>query len=219
MRENESDSEDGWPPPRAHTSPWAARDPADDDQASSDIVAFGPTPDPAGDEIRGWYAPPGDLDPWSSGGDHGGSGPGSSPPASVASGTVPSPHDNAPVTGGPLNLRAVERKVVPGLVDITSTLKYASETAEGTGMILSSSGLVLTNNHVIDGATVVKVKMADNPGQVYTARVVGYDSTDDVALLKLDNAPGWPRAASATPRRSGWASRSSRWATLRGAAA
>jgi S1-C subfamily serine protease len=234
MRENESDSEDGWPPPRAHTSPWAARDPADDDQASSDIVAFGPTPDPAGDEIRGWYAPPGDLDPWSSGGDHGGSGPGSgggwdpgppprprrrghplvyltvavlaagigagltvafdgqgsSPPASVASGTVPSPHDNAPVTGGPLNLRAVERKVVPGLVDITSTLKYASETAEGTGMILSSSGLVLTNNHVIDGATVVKVKMADNPGQVYTARVVGYDSTDDVALLKLDNATG-----------------------------
>jgi len=38
----------------------------------------------------------------------------------------------------------VERKVKPGLVDITSTLTYASETAEGTGMILSPSGLVLT---------------------------------------------------------------------------
>jgi len=54
---------------------------------------------------------------------------------------------------------------------------------------LSSSGLVLTNNHVIDGATEVKVSLADNARQVYTARVVGYDSTDDVALLQLSGAP------------------------------
>ena len=43
------------------------------------------------------------------------------------------------------------RRSIPGLVDIISTLKYNGETAEGTGMIISSSGLVLTNNHVIDG--------------------------------------------------------------------
>jgi S1-C subfamily serine protease len=49
---------------------------------------------------------------------------------------------------------------------------------------------VLTNNHVIDGATQVKVTLADNASQAYTARVIGYDSTDDVALLKLDNAAG-----------------------------
>ena len=58
---------------------------------------------------------------------------------------------------------AVAKKVDPGLVDITSTLKYNSETAEGTGMIISSSGLVLTNNHVIDGATTVRARLVD-PG-------------------------------------------------------
>jgi S1-C subfamily serine protease len=119
-------------------------------------------------------------------------GQGSSPPAGVSASTIPSPHDNAAGSGpaSGLNAAAVERKVEPGLVDITSMLKYASETAEGTGMILSSSGLVLTNNHVIDGATEVKVSLAGNAHQTYTARVVGYDSTDDVALLKLAGASG-----------------------------
>jgi S1-C subfamily serine protease len=117
-------------------------------------------------------------------------GPGSSPAGGVSSSDIPSQHDNQAGSGSGLNQATVERKVKPGLVDITSTLKYASETAEGTGMILSSSGLVLTNNHVIDGATEVKVSLADNPSQSYTARVVGYDSTDDVALLKLTGASG-----------------------------
>ena len=83
----------------------------------------------------------------------------------------------------------------PGLVDITSTLKYNSETAEGTGMIISSSGLVLTNNHVIDGATVVQATLVDpgnNTSQSYPAQVVGYDATDDVALLRLQGASGLP---------------------------
>jgi S1-C subfamily serine protease len=117
-------------------------------------------------------------------------GSGSSPTAGVSSSGVPSPHNNQAGSGPGLNQGTVERKVKPGLVDITSTLTYASETAEGTGMILSSSGLVLTNNHVIDGSTEVKVTLADNASQSYTARVVGYDSTDDVALLQLTGATG-----------------------------
>jgi len=117
-------------------------------------------------------------------------GPGSSPAAGVTSPDIPSPHDNATGSGSALNQAAVERKVEPGLVDITATLKYASETAEGTGMILSSAGLVLTNNHVIDGATEVRVSLADNARQTYPARVIGYDSTDDIALLKLTGASG-----------------------------
>ena len=84
-------------------------------------------------------------------------GSGSSPAASISSSGVPSPHDDAPGSGSALNAAVVKQKVEPGLVDITATLKYASETAEGTGMILSPSGLVLTNNHVIDGATAVTV--------------------------------------------------------------
>jgi S1-C subfamily serine protease len=118
------------------------------------------------------------------------SGSGSSATAGASSSDVPSPHNNQASSGPELNQATVERKVKPGLVDITSTLTYASETAEGTGMILSPSGLVLTNNHVIDGATEVTVKLADNSSQSYTARVVGYDSTDDVALLKLTGASG-----------------------------
>src|SRR5256885_299586 len=78
------------------------------------------------------------------------------PAAGVSSSDVPGPHDNASGSGAsaaPLNVEAVRKKVDPGLVDIMSNLKFNGETAEGTGMIISSSGLVLTNNHVIDQST------------------------------------------------------------------
>ncbi len=114
----------------------------------------------------------------------------SAAPGTVSSRDIPTPSDNA--TGSKtLNLVTVERKVKPGLVDITATLKYDSETAEGTGMIVSPSGLVLTNNHVIDGATSVTAMLVDS-GKPYQARVVGYDSKDDIALLQLIGAAGLP---------------------------
>jgi len=119
------------------------------------------------------------------------------PAAGVSSNQVPGPHDNAAGSGAssaPLNPRAVEKRVLPGLVDIVSTIKYDSETAEGTGMIISPSGLVLTNNHVIDGATNIHVSLLA-PGRnsaQYAAQVVGYDITDDVALLQLRSASGLP---------------------------
>jgi S1-C subfamily serine protease len=103
------------------------------------------------------------------------------------------PHNNAAGSGSssaPLNRAAVEKKVEPGLVDITSTLKYQSETAEGTGMIVSPSGLVLTNNHVIYRATAVTATLVGNSRKVYRARILGYDRTDDVALLQLEGASG-----------------------------
>ena len=111
----------------------------------------------------------------------------------VSSGDVPAPHNNASGSGSsaaPLNSALVEKRVKPGLVDIYATLKYDNETAEGTGMILSAGGLVLTNNHVIDGATSVKRLPGDQSGQEYQAQVVGYDNADDVALLRLEGAAG-----------------------------
>jgi S1-C subfamily serine protease len=102
---------------------------------------------------------------------------------------VPVP-SGSPAGGGSspgLDPASVEAKVTPGLVDVNATLKYASETAEGTGMVVNPDGLVLTNNHVIDGATSVSVTLADS-GRTYQARVVGYDSVDDVALLQLSGA-------------------------------
>ncbi len=88
-------------------------------------------------------------------------------------------------------VQALAAKVDPGIVDVVSQLKYNDATAEGTGMIISPSGLVLTNNHVIDEATSVTATLVES-GKTYTAEVLGYDSTDDVALLQLEGASGLP---------------------------
>ena len=79
--------------------------------------------------------------------------------------------------------------VDPGLVDIVSTLGYQNGAAAGTGMVLTSTGEVLTNNHVIDGATSIKARDVGN-GRTYTAKVVGYDKSKDVAVLQLEGASG-----------------------------
>ena len=84
---------------------------------------------------------------------------------------------------------AVAGKVEPGMVDVTATLRYTRQVFEGTGMVLSSSGLVLTNNHVVDGSTGLTATVVSS-GRKYQARIVGTDSTDDVALLKLVGVSG-----------------------------
>ena len=92
-------------------------------------------------------------------------------------------------TSSPTNAEAakIARSVDRGLVDITTKLSYQSATAAGTGMVLTSHGLVLTNNHVIDGATSITARDVAT-GTVYTAKVVGYDVTSDVAVLQLQGA-------------------------------
>ena len=76
-----------------------------------------------------------------------------------------------------------------GIVDIYTTLGYANGVAAGTGMIVSRSGEVLTNNHVIRGATSFKV-VDVTTHQTYPASVVGYSVTRDVAVLQLAHATG-----------------------------
>ena len=88
-----------------------------------------------------------------------------------------------------LTTAQIAAKVDPGLVDVVSTLGYQNGEAAGTGMVLTSTGEVLTNNHVIDGATSIKVRDVGN-GRTYSAKVVGYDKTRDVAVLQLVNASG-----------------------------
>ena len=89
--------------------------------------------------------------------------------------------------GRTLSTSAIVSRTDPGLVDVISTLSYQHGTAEGTGMVLTSSGEVLTNNHVVAGATSVQVRDVGN-GRTYTARVVGYSDTNDVAVLQLQGA-------------------------------
>ena len=88
-----------------------------------------------------------------------------------------------------LSTTQIASRIDPGLVDVTSTLGYAGETAKGTGIVLTANGEILTNNHVINGATSVSVTDIGN-GKTYKATVVGYDETQDVAVLQLTGASG-----------------------------
>jgi S1-C subfamily serine protease len=114
-------------------------------------------------------------------------GPASGVPASSPAGgnAVPAPPARAaPLAGGE---RGIVTAVTPGVVIISTTLQYNSETAAGAGMVISSGGLVLTNNHVIEDSTAITVTVAAT-GRAYPARVVGYDTAGDVALLQLQGA-------------------------------
>ena len=91
-----------------------------------------------------------------------------------------------------LNPQAVAAKVDPAVVDINTVLTSVggrSGAAAGTGMLVTSPGEVLTNNHVIQGATSIRVTVPSQ-ARSYTATVMGEDPTADVALLKLQGASG-----------------------------
>ncbi|HFE46671.1 MAG TPA: hypothetical protein ENJ18_14445, partial [Nannocystis exedens] len=60
----------------------------------------------------------------------------------------------------------------------------------GSGFIIRSDGLIITNNHVVDGSDTVEVKLAD--GRLFAAKVLGSDPHSDVAVIKLENASGLP---------------------------
>jgi S1-C subfamily serine protease len=74
-----------------------------------------------------------------------------------------------------------------GVVVIETSLGYQDAHAAGTGMVLTSSGRVLTNNHVIRNATDIRV-VVPGTGRSYPAMVVGYDESDDVAVLQARGA-------------------------------
>ncbi|HEV3292013.1 MAG TPA: trypsin-like peptidase domain-containing protein, partial [Streptosporangiaceae bacterium] len=88
----------------------------------------------------------------------------------------------------------IAARVDPALVDVVSTDSLQGATSEGTGIVLTSTGEVLTNNHVIEGATSIKAIDIGN-GRTYTATVVGYDASHDVAVIQLQNASGLTTAS------------------------
>jgi S1-C subfamily serine protease len=111
--------------------------------------------------------------------------------SNVSAQQIPTPNSNAAGGANTTNLNedSVANKVKPGMVDINSTLKYEDGAAAGTGMILSSDGVVLTNNHVVEGSTHLTATTVV-AGKKYQATVIGVDPTDDVALIKLQGASG-----------------------------
>jgi S1-C subfamily serine protease len=96
------------------------------------------------------------------------------------------------VSGG---AQAIAALVGPAVVDINTVFQTASGSgqAAGTGIILTSTGEILTNNHVVEGATSITVQIAGRTGS-YTAHVLGVDPTADVALIQVDGATGLPTA-------------------------
>ena len=88
-------------------------------------------------------------------------------------------------------VRSVEKSVEPGVVVINSRLDDDPDAtgAAGTGMIISRSGLVLTNNHVIDATNGLTATVVST-GKTYPARWLGYDKGSDVAVIQLDGASG-----------------------------
>jgi S1-C subfamily serine protease len=100
------------------------------------------------------------------------------------------------------SLTSLLSKVEPAIVDVTAkgtttvsngffgggTQAFVSE---GTGMIMTSNGYVVTNNHVVAGATKVTVTLF-NQSKTYPATVVGTNPTKDVAVLKIEGAPALP---------------------------
>ncbi|MCX2927525.1 S1C family serine protease [Streptomyces sp. NEAU-W12] len=85
----------------------------------------------------------------------------------------------------------VAEAVSPSIVEINAESNAGSST--GSGVIITDDGEIITNNHVISGASSVEVRTGD--GRTYTADVVGTESSKDLALIKLRDASGLTAAA------------------------
>jgi S1-C subfamily serine protease len=91
------------------------------------------------------------------------------------------------VASGVALARTTASRIGSGVVVIKTSLAYQGASAAGTGMVLTSSGEILTNNHVIRGATKITV-LVPGTSHAYTATVVGYDVAGDVAVLRAAGA-------------------------------
>ncbi|WP_421740321.1 S1C family serine protease [Cellulomonas sp.] len=111
------------------------------------------------------------------------------PPAAEVPSFVPPSWGSSPSTSDQAAASAASADQQVGVVTITSTLGYQNASSAGTGMVLTANGLVLTNNHVIEGSTSIEVTI-ESTGSSYVATVVGTDASSDVALLQLQDASG-----------------------------
>ena len=82
--------------------------------------------------------------------------------------------------------------------------QYREQRAGGSGVIISEDGYIVTNNHVVDGASKLKVKL--NDGRTFDAKLIGTDSATDLALLKVEakDLPTLPFGSSDALRLGEW---------------
>jgi serine protease Do len=92
----------------------------------------------------------------------------------------------------PVDLTSAIRAVEPATVRIDTTIEYQGAIGSGTGFVVDPNGAVVTNYHVVAGADTITATVA---GRSFTADLVGYDRTRDIAVLQLRGAGGLPTAA------------------------
>jgi S1-C subfamily serine protease len=105
------------------------------------------------------------------------------------------PQAPSAATGTGVDVQGTAAAVDPAVVDINTVLQSAggSGRAAGTGIIVTSSGEVLTNNHVVEGATSITVQIAGRSGS-FDAEILGVDPTADVALIQVEGMSDLPTA-------------------------
>lgn len=127
-------------------------------------------------------------------------------PAAQAQAPVQTVPQTGSSAGQKLDVQAIANKVSPAVVDINTVIATGNAgrptaQAAGTGIVLTSNGEVLTNNHVIQGSTSITVLIQGRSGS-YTATVVGYDKSADVALIQIQGVSGLPTAQLANSSQS-----------------
>jgi S1-C subfamily serine protease len=107
--------------------------------------------------------------------------------------TVPQQGSSSTRSGQPIDAQSVANKVSPAIVDVNTLVQTTGRSipAAGTGMIVTSSGEVLTNNHVVESATSISVTIPGRSGS-HNARLLGVDPTGDVALIQVEGVSGLP---------------------------
>jgi len=127
-------------------------------------------------------------------------GPGSGSAATGVSSSPTLPPPNAPYDPNSDPVVETVQGVRPSVVNVTTrTVSQdvlfggsTAGTAVGTGFIIRSDGIVVTNFHVIEGALSIKVTLPPPGGRTFQAHWIGGDSDHDLAVLKLDGARGLP---------------------------
>ena len=95
--------------------------------------------------------------------------------------SAPESVENVPQTGG-LSLQEIYERNIASVASITCTL--SGGTASGSGVVLSADGLIVTNAHVVKGATEISILLTD--GRTLEAGLVGMDTLSDLAVLRVD---------------------------------
>jgi serine protease Do len=95
-----------------------------------------------------------------------------------------------------LQLDGVDPRMLPFFEMLPGRPEMPPQQGIGSGFVLTPDGLVVTNNHVVDGAERLEVKLHD--GRMFTAKVLGTDPSTDIALIQLEGASGLKTATLGT---------------------